>query len=487
LRLGAIEWTLRSIGAWYAPDCEGVVRMIETDYLVVGAGASGMAFVDALLARSNARVVMVDRRHRPGGHWLDAYSFVRLHQPSANYGVTSRRLGEDRIDESGLNAGFYERASADEICDYFSRVEADWAGSGRVRFLGMSNYRGQDADGHHVTSLLTGADTLIQARTLVDATYIESEIPSSHMPSYTVDPGVRLIPPNDLVHLNEPAGRFTVIGGGKTAMDTCSWLLDNGVDPDSIGWIKPREAWLFDRASVQPLELVGTFMQMQARWVQAAAEAADGAEFGRRLEAQGVFLRIDQGVEPEMFRGATISAREVDGLSAIERVSRLGRVQHIGRHRIALDHGEVSSGPDDLYIDCTAAGLRPTTPRPVFEPGRITLQLVTIGYLPWSAATIGTVEVCRNDNAEKNLLCPPLTFTGSISDVLDLAHTGMTGLLARSAQPDLADWNDGCRLNPARGAMQRTGDAQVAIALAALGSNIGPAMRNLADRASAPT
>src|SRR5262245_46414879 len=69
---------------------------IETDYLVVGAGASGMAFVDSLLSHNdNIDVTIVDRRHRPGGHWLDSYPFVRLHQPSANYGVTSRTLGFD--------------------------------------------------------------------------------------------------------------------------------------------------------------------------------------------------------------------------------------------------------------------------------------------------------------------------------------------------------------------------------------------------------
>jgi cation diffusion facilitator CzcD-associated flavoprotein CzcO len=63
---------------------------IETDYLVVGAGAAGMAFVDALIAACDADVVMVDRRHRPGGHWNNAYPFVRLHGPSALYGVNSR-------------------------------------------------------------------------------------------------------------------------------------------------------------------------------------------------------------------------------------------------------------------------------------------------------------------------------------------------------------------------------------------------------------
>jgi hypothetical protein len=167
---------------------ERAVRVIETDYLVVGAGASGMAFVDALVAESDAEVVLVDRRHRPGGHWLDAYPFVRLHQPSAYYGVTSRRLGEDRIDVSGPNAGLYERATAAEICDYFGRVlDGDLVPSGQVTFLGMSDHRGADGDDHQVVSLLTGEATTVRVRRrFVDATYVESSIPSRHTPGFEI-------------------------------------------------------------------------------------------------------------------------------------------------------------------------------------------------------------------------------------------------------------------------------------------------------------
>lgn len=56
---------------------------LEADYLVVGAGAMGMAFTDTLVTESDAQVVIVDRGHAPGGHWNRAYPFVRLHQPSA--------------------------------------------------------------------------------------------------------------------------------------------------------------------------------------------------------------------------------------------------------------------------------------------------------------------------------------------------------------------------------------------------------------------
>jgi cation diffusion facilitator CzcD-associated flavoprotein CzcO len=58
-------------------------KPIETDYLVVGTGGTAMAFVDTLLTETDAEIVMVDKHHRPGGHWNDAYPFVRLHQPSA--------------------------------------------------------------------------------------------------------------------------------------------------------------------------------------------------------------------------------------------------------------------------------------------------------------------------------------------------------------------------------------------------------------------
>ena len=79
--------------------------LVDTDYLVVGAGASGLAFADALVAEADVEVTLIDRRHAPGGHWLQAYPFVRLHTPSAYYGVNSLALGEDRIDETGENAG----------------------------------------------------------------------------------------------------------------------------------------------------------------------------------------------------------------------------------------------------------------------------------------------------------------------------------------------------------------------------------------------
>jgi hypothetical protein len=459
----------------------GQVHQIETDYLVVGAGATGMAFVDTLIAESDVDVVIVDRRHRPGGHWLDAYPFVRLHQPSAYYGVNSRVLGNDRVDDSGPNAGFYERSTAAEICEYFNRVlDEHLLTSGRVQFFPMSDYRGVDADGHHFVSLLTGTETTVRVRRkFVDATYIESSIPSRHTPRYEIDAGVPVIPPNDLVDLDEPATGFTIIGAGKTAMDTCNWLLDAGVDPDHIRWIRPRDGWFFNRAFVQPLELVASYMQLQARWVESTAACADAMDFAHRLEADGAMIRIDPNVEPGVFRGATLSLLELEALRRVENVVRLGRVRRVGTNCIAFEDADLATNAQQVYIDCTAEGVPPASPRPVFEEDRITMQYVTIGVAPWSAATIAAVESSHEDDACKNKLCPPVVFTGVTSALLPMARAGMIGLMARSAEPELAAWTERCRLNPARGAAEHLEEPEVQQAFESLAANVEPAIQNL--------
>lgn len=464
------------------------MRRIETDYLVVGAGATGMAFADCLIDQTEASVVLVDRRAAPGGHWLDAYPFVRLHQPSAIYGVGSRVLGHDRIDEEGPNAGFYERATSFEIQDYFLQVlREQLLPTGRAEFLGNSEYRGVDADGHHVFSRVSGEETVVKVRRrLVDATYIESEIPSRHTLPFAVEPDVRVLPPNALVDLERDGAAFTVIGAGKTAMDTCAWLLEVGVDPDRIRWIKTRESWLFDRAAIQPLDLVASFIRMQAHWIEAAAVATTGGAFAHDLEERGVFVRIDPTAEPGIFRGATISRREIDSLRTISRVVRGQRVRRLSTHEIELEGGALPSGPEEIYVDCTAAGVRATSERPAFEPGRITAQYVTVGIAPWSAATLAAVEATGLDDDAKNAACPPVVFTGDCADLLRLVYRGLAGQLARNKVPDVASWNNLCRLNPARGAFDRVDNPEVVAAFTDIMAGLGPAMRNL-SRALAPT
>jgi hypothetical protein len=121
----------------------------------------------------------------------------------------------------------------------------------------------------------------------------------------------------------------------------------------------------------------------------------------------------------------------------------------------------------------------------VFSGDRILLQYVTIGIVPWSAATIGYVEASRDDDREKNRLCPVLTFEADVAGTLRTVYAGTTGLAVRGAQPDIGAWTEACRLNPAAGAMSRVDQPDVASALTSIAENIRPAMANLAHRVGA--
>ena len=220
-------------------------------------------------------------------------------------------------------------------------------------------------------------------------------------------------------------------------------------------------------------------MRLQAHWVEAAAAAVDGRDFARRLEDAGVFVRIDSSVEPLAFRGATVSRREIDALRTIEHVVRARRVRSIGRTQVATDAGDVPSGPHEVYVDCTAAGLPPAVARPVFEPGRITIQYVGVGFLPWCAATIGFVESTVLDDEEKNRLCPPVVFSGDVADLARLAYAAMQGQVARVRHETVRPWNAASRLNPAQAVPDHIEDAESPNRWRSLIENTRAALENL--------
>jgi hypothetical protein len=163
---------------------------------------------------------------------------------------------------------------------------------------------------------------------------------------------------------------------------------------------------------------------------------------------------------------------------------RARRVRGISRTRVTTDAGELPGDPREIYVDCTAAGVRPTVPRPVFEPGRITIQYLAVGLLPWCAATIGFVESTGLDDEEKNRLCPPVLFSGDVSDLARLAHSAMQGQVARARNEVVGPWNATSRLNPARAALDHINNADVANSLTLIIEHTREALTNL-ERAAA--
>ena len=427
---------------------------LETDYLVVGTGAAGMAFADALLTHTtDATVTFVDRRHAPGGHWVDAYPFVRLHQPSAFYGVSSVPLGDDSLDKSGLNQGFYGLASADELRAYYTQVmQQHFLPTGRVRYFPCTDWLG-GADGlHRIRSRVSGATHEVRVRRkLVDAGYVVGEIPATSPPPFEVAEGVRCVAAGEVVRVADHPGRFVVIGAGKTALDTCVWLLSQGVSPAAIQWVKPREGWWLNRRYHQPHNLLPDFYAGVGLQLQAMAQARSVDEVFTRLEADGFFLRVDPSVTPTMVHGAIVSEAELALLRQIQDVVRLGHVRRIERQRMVLDQGEVPTAADTVFVHCAAAGISRPPLRPVFEAGRVTVQPLYWSFACLPFATQGVVEATLDSDEEKNRLCPPIRYWDTPADFLSTYLAALVHARARAAYPAVNDWVNASRLNPMSG------------------------------------
>ncbi len=434
------------LAAWFSG---AVAHAVRADYLVVGAGATGMAFTDALIDHDDdATVALVDRRHGVGGHWLEAYPFVRLHQASAFYGVASTLLGGGRLQHRGPEKGLQERATRAEICAYYEALLTDrLLESGRVEFIPGCEVLD---DGRTFVSRVSGEEFTVSERCrVVDAHYLAPGIPAELAPPFVVADDARVVPVNELAHLEQPADQYVIVGSGKTATDACVWLLGNGVDPDTICWVRPRDPWMLNRAVIQPDPVI--FLGMVADTMQAAEDAASLSDLFLRLEDAGVMLRIDPAVPPTMARTPTLAMWELELLRSIRNVVRHGHLAAVARGRLEFADGSVERVADDaLVVHCAGEGLRMRPLVPVWTPGAITLQPIRSGFPCFGAALVGYVEATRDDDDEKNRLCPPSPYPDSMAEWARMTVIGARSAAAFGTAPDIMAWGDGIALNPAR-------------------------------------
>jgi hypothetical protein len=452
-----------------------VARTLEVDYLVVGAGAMGMAFADAVIDHADVRVALVDRRHGIGGHWLEAYPFVRLHQASVFYGVPSTRLGDGRLQERGPEKGLQERATASEICAYYTQAAERMLQSDRVEILTSCEYVGDRT----VVSRISGDRYDVPDRCrVVDARYLAPDIPAETPPPFDVADDVTVVPVNELVRLTEAPSQFVVVGSGKTATDACIWLLSQGVDPDAICWVRPRDPWMLNRAVVQPDPAV--FMGMVAHILEVAVAASSLDDLFLRLEDLGIMLRVDRSILPTMAKSPTLASWELDHLRSIENVVRLGHVRSVQAGRVALQDGSVDVARDAVVVHCAAPGLKYPPLVPIW--GReITLQPVRAGFPCFGAAVAGYVEATRGDDAEKNRVCPSSPLPDSLAGWATMNVLGMRAAKAFGAEPDIKAWADSVALNPARVPPGHPGSPELDDALGRTQAAMAPGLERLAQ------
>jgi hypothetical protein len=454
------------------------MQALETDYLVVGAGAMGMAFTDALIDHADVDVVLVDRRHAPGGHWQDAYPFVQLHQASLFYGVASTELGTGRIQELGPESGLHERARRAEIQAYYDDVlQRRLLGSGRVRFLSGSEHR-TDGSTHVVTSRVTGDAVEVRARRrIVDATYLAPTVPATSPPPFGVADDASVVPLGALVDLVDAPSTYVIVGSGKTATDAIVWLVRNGVAPDRITWIRPRDPWMLNRAFVQP--------DLAADTMEAAVGAASIDEVLLRLEAAGSMLRIDRAIVPTMAKAPTLAAWELDLLRTIDHVVRLGHIDHVTSTEIVMERGSVALPRDALVVHSAASGLANPPRVPIWSREQIRLQTIRAGFPCFNAALAGFVEATRDNDGERNRLCPPNLYGNSLAEWARMQVRGARASATFGTEPDIAAWANRCALNPSRIDEARADDPAVLGARARL-AEAAPGLARLAELAGEP-
>lgn len=421
-------------------------QQLTCDYLIIGSGAVGMAFADVLLSETDASIIIVDKYAKPGGHWNLAYPFVTLHQPSAFYGVCSRELNRGVIDEIGMNKGLMGLASGQEVSAYFDSVMNEtFLPSKRVQYFPLCEYKG---DGCFRNLMSSEEYQVTVNKKTVDATYLKTSIPLTHKPSFTVAPNVRFTPVNTLVQHACGYQNYVVVGGGKTGIDTCLWLLSNHVKPEHIHWIVSRDAWLLNRKNTQPLEaFFFDTIGSQANQMEAIAQSTSIEDMFDRLEDKGVMLRIDKSVRPSMFHGATVSEAELEALQGLPSIVRMGRVSHIEEDALHFEQQQWPMPSNALVIDCSASAISNLEIKPVFDGKMITPQTVRAYQPVFSAALIAHVEAAYDDESTKQKLTQVVPLPNRDIDWVPMTAAMLRNMQIWSEDQALRAWIHDCRLD----------------------------------------
>ncbi|MEM6301228.1 MAG: NAD(P)/FAD-dependent oxidoreductase [Pseudomonadota bacterium] len=427
--------------------------MIDVDYLIVGAGATGLGFADRILTNSSATMAIIDRRPLPAGHWVDAYPFVRLHAPSVLYGVDSMPLGHDELDKDGLNAGLGHCARGAEIIAHYENCLYErLIPSGRVRYLPAHE---MSADGT-IRRCIDGSEVAINARKIVDASYFTNSVPKTDPPPFPVASDANLVCPHDLPSTATRYSKFVVIGSGKTGMDAVTFLLGLGARAEQIQWIVPRDPWVFNREGLQAHpSFLKRMVELTAAQLDAMALSSSIEDFEARMEHGEVWLRLDPSVRPTMFHAACASKRECLLLNSVS-IVREGYVQAIEKNHLLLTGGKLATDSNTLLINCAASALTKQPPIPIFDENRITMQFLRFPAPAFSAAMIAEIETAVV-GPDKNRYAQPTGVTDVSSDFLRTTWQQQQNQLAWNGHPELKAFYRNTRLD-AMGRLVRSGN-----------------------------
>jgi hypothetical protein len=199
------------------------VPVEKCEVCVVGAGLAGMnaLFVASRYLSRDQRVIVIDRRQRVGGMWIDTYPYVRLHQPHGMFtaGNIKWTLGEEPA----------HLASKGEVLDHFQYCLNVIKQQQRVdEFFGWTMESDDEVDGvvRVTCRSADGRTMVIETKRLIKAYGFRVEpndpLPLSSQNVHSVSPDtcdMRTAP------IRDSDTPVWIVGGGKTAMDTAHTLI----------------------------------------------------------------------------------------------------------------------------------------------------------------------------------------------------------------------------------------------------------------------
>lgn len=331
------------------------------DTCIVGAGISGLnaLFVASQYLARDQRVILVDRRSRAGGMWIDTYDYVCLHQPHPFFTAGDVQWTLDREQE--------HLATKDEILHHLHHCLEMIKRRIRVTELfGHEFESSEEVDGTVRITCRSGEDSVIQieADRLIKA---YGQGVETNAPLELSSARARSVSP-DHFDVRGPEMRASdapvwIVGGGKTGMDTAYTLLTE----------QPcREVNLVAGPGTFFLSRDRMFPSGARRWYAGEPVSSVIREVARRFDgtnendALGWFhdnYGISLTSETGNFLGAFLSESEKEtiaaGLKEIVMDYLVDVVDRDGGAEVVLRSGvTMPFGPGSWVINCTGSLIR---------------------------------------------------------------------------------------------------------------------------------
>ena len=249
-----------------------------------------------------------------------------------------------------------------------------------------------------------------------------------HTPNFIVDEGVRCIPVNDLVRSEYPAGGYVVLGAGKTAMDACTWLLDNGVDNDEIvvgqaprlvGTRPGRMA-----TTRQGRELHHGIGRITSR-PQRRQRRSPTCSIASRSAA--TYFASISSIEPTMYRARDPERHtRSDSCAASSNVVRAGHVRRIQTDRIVLDAARFRAARESAVRRLHGRRTAPAVDSPDLrgEAGHHSTSTRVEPDVQRRAARVISKQPSKTSTS-RTRLAPPNTYPELALDWIRARHVGM--------------------------------------------------------------